>query len=198
MDRVKNVMSLTLIAVLIGMLGLYLDPSDNQFAGFIILMDAIYTIFIVLYILGAILAWSLSLDDNKRGKEEYLSGLESKVKELECKLEEIEEDKKDELWSSLENWDNRKRIFTIETNWGTLYVSTKYRNSDTIHYRIEEFLDYSYTSGGYTTVYTEKPAIVYKVSEYVSRDGILSMLDYISRLENTTVTLGLDPDRDIL
>ena len=198
MDKVKNIMSLSLIAVLVGMLGLYLDPRVNQFAGFIIVMDAIYTIFIICYILGTILFWLFSLEGNKRDKESYLECLESKVKSLEEKLEDIKEDKKSEEWRSLENMDNKKRYFTVETNWGILYVSTKYRNSDIVHSKIESFLDNAYTRAGYNTVYYEKPSIVYKVTEYVSRDGILRMLDYISRMEDTTVTLGLDPDRDII
>lgn len=198
MDKVKNIMSLSLIAVLVGMLGLYLDPRVNQFAGFIIVMDAIYTIFIMCYILGTILFWLFSLEGNKRDKESYLEVLENKVKSLEEKLEEIKEDKKSEEWRSLENMDNKKRYFTVETNWGILYVSTKYLNSDIVHYKIEWFLDNAYTRAGYNTVYYEKPSIAYKVTEYVSRDGILSMLDYISRMEDTTVTLGLDPDRDII
>ena len=94
--------------------------------------------------------------------------------------------------------DNKKRYFTVETNWGILYVSTKYLNSDIVHSKIEWFLDNAYTRAGYNTVYYEKPSIAYKVTEYVSREGILSMLDYISRMEDTTITLGLDPDRDII
>lgn len=196
MDKVKNIMSLSLIAVLVGMLGLYLDPRVNQFAGFIIVMDAIYTIFIICYILGTILFWLFSLEGNKRDTESHLEGLESKVESLEAKLEEIKEDNKSEEWRILENMDNKKRCFTVETNWGILYVYTKYKNSDIVHSKIERFLDNSYT--GYTAVYYEKPSIAYKVTDYVSRDGILSMLDYISRMEDTTVTLGLDPDRDII
>lgn len=196
MDKVKNIMSLTLIAVLIGMLVFYLDPRVNEFAGFLIAVDFVYVLGIVSYIVFSTLTWAISREDNKREKEEYVKCLESKVKSLESKLEEIKEDKKSEEWRSLENTDNKKHVFTIETNWGTLHVSTKYRRSDIVSHRIEEFLDNTYM--GYSKVYYGNPGIIYKVSEYISRDSLLSMLEYISRIEDTVVMLRLDHDRDIL